>query len=47
MSVSGPLRRGHKRVLLIAPEHSRSLYRDTCVGVNVNTSPVDLPRWGA
>lgn len=59
---------GRKRVLLVAPEHSRSLYRrggnrrrakwspgrevgpDAATGnaaedVNINTSPVNLPRW--
>lgn len=34
--------RGRKRVLLVPPEHTRSMYRADPSGVNPNSSPVDL-----
>ena len=36
---------GTKRVLLVAPEHSRSLHRNPPSHANPNSSPVDLPLW--
>ena len=36
---------GTKRVLLIAPEHSRSTHRNPPSHANPNSSPVDLPLW--
>ena len=32
-------------MLLVAPEHSRSLHRNPPSHVNPNSSPVDLPLW--
>ena len=36
---------GDQRVLLVAPEHSRSLHRNPPSHANPNSSPVDLPLW--
>jgi hypothetical protein len=36
---------GRKRVLLVAPEHARSLHRNPRGRANPNSSPVDLPAW--